>query len=103
MAAHQTDHLKTTDRQAVEGKAHSFKVNFIPTENYQGERRDMPYSGKGQNPKAREWNETTQKQYGDNRVFNISWSRKSQINYYWDLLPNQLDDEVVDQCAAKPE
>ena len=90
-------------RQAVEGKAHSFEVNFIPTENYLGERRDTPYPGTGQHPKARDWNETTRKQYADNRVFNILWSRKAQLNYYWDLLPNQLGDEEMDQCAAKPE
>ena len=75
----------------MEGKAHSFEVNFIPTENYKGTRTDLPYPNTGQHPKSRDWNETTRKQYQDNRVFNILWSRKEFwfLNFVSRIFPSQ--------------
>ena len=47
------------------------------------------------NPRFKNLNETQKKQYTDGKVFTICYSKKAAINYYWDLLPNQIPDNDV--------
>ena len=84
------------------GHASSFEANFLPTDNYVGERLDPPYPGTGENPRRKSLNETQKKQYSDGEVFTICYSKKATINYYWDLLPTQLPDDDVPHCSKKP-
>ena len=90
-------------RQSMEGRCHSFEVNFIPTDGYEGERTDPPYPETGRHPRHAQFNETQKKQYTENGIFTVCFSKKASVNYYWDLLPNQVQEDEVEFCSRKPE